>query len=189
MSKTDYPTNQWVADYFMDNYDWVTSATASEIEDYSIKDVSITTEDEREYPVEVKRIMGGWKLKEDGEFRDYFSKDIYEKLRFETDVTSGTPVYFVNAEDRYGNMENGKWRKLLDTRACLVFVAPDGMLMFSPKTLKEAFVGYADYLVSHTTEFGKKGARHFEKKAVIRLDYGTYVPCNPPAELFIKKPS
>ena len=192
MNKVDYPTNKWVADYFEANYDWVTSATASEIEDYSVKDVSITTDDDREYPVEVKRINGGYKMKEDGEFRDYFTRELYEKLRFESGTTSGTPVsgtpvYFVNAEDKFGNMENGKWKKLLNAKACLVFIAPDGMLLFSPKTLKEAFVGYADYLVKHTTEFGKKGSRHWEKKAVLNLEKGRYIPCNPPAELFTSK--
>ena len=74
----------------------------------------------------------------------------------------------------------------IQNHACLVYIAPDGMIIFNPKELKNAFVGYADYFVRHTTEYGKNNKRLWETKAVLDLSQGTYVPCNPPIELFEK---
>lgn len=189
MIKIDCEANRYVASALPLVYDWITAANADCNEDYSVGDVvfSAITEDMETvaYQLENKRIMGGWQLKYEGEWNPYFTCDIYSKLRFETDMASGTPIYFVNATDAYGNPENGKWNKLLKEHACLCYFAPDGLLLFSPKTLKEAFICYADYYVKHTTQFKNKRMR-WERKAVLDLTKGSYVPLNPPIELFEK---
>ena len=190
--KSDYDANKFVADTLASTFpEWILAAEAIPDENYKVNDIQFTAST-KGFPViycENKRIMGGYHLKEDGEFRDYFRRDIYRKLKFENQtVTSGTPVYFVNAEDRYGNMDNGKYRKILDENACLSFLSPDGILIYSCKTLREAFIGYADYYVSHTSEFGRNWeGKRWEKKAVIDLTKGCFIPCSPPSELFEKR--
>ena len=183
-------SNQYVASVIVDTFPEIIAASATTEENYKIDDIWFTAntlfDEYRAYQMENKTLKGGFRFKEDGEFRDYFTRDIYQKLRFYTDTTSGTPVYFINAEDKYGNMDNGKWQKLLNAHACLSFLAPDGIIIYGPGTLQQAFVGYADYLVSHTSEFGKKGERHWELKAVIDLSKGEYIPCTPPEEFFRK---
>ena len=189
--KTDYNANKYVAEQLMKTFPGhIIAAEAIENENYKVNDIQFTASTNG-YPVyfcENKTIKGGYCLKEDGDFRDYFSKDIYKKLRFEdTGITSGTPVYFVNATDTYGNLDKGKYQKLLDANACLSFLAPDGIVLFSPKTLREAFIGYADYYVSHTTDFGRSWERKkWEKKAVLDLCKGYFIPCTPPDDLFKK---
>lgn len=187
MIKTDCAANQYIAKTLRESYDWIINATADCEEDFSVSDVifsALTYENEvRCYDLEVKRIMGGWQLKYDGQWNTYFTGGIYRKLKFDTDVVSGKPIYFVNATDAYGNPENGKWKKLLDAHACLCYLAPDGLLLFSPKALKDAFIGYADYYVKHTTQFENRKMR-MERKAVILLEKGVYVPLSPPLELF-----
>lgn len=185
--KIEYETNKWVADAIVSAFpQFIIAAEATKEENYDVDDIRFTAATYSVHALENKTLKGGYKFKEDGEFRDYFTKDIYKKLKFERDITSGTPVYFVNAEDAYHNMSNGKWQKLLDNNACLSFLAPDGIYIFSPKTLRDAFVGYADYWVSHTTDLGKTGPKHPEKKAVLDMSKATHIPCNPP-ERFFKK--
>lgn len=188
-TKVDCESNRWLASALPSVYDWIVDAKADCEEDFTVADVvfSAMTDDNniKGFDLEAKRIMGGWQLKYDGEWNPYFTSEIYNKLKFEKDMASGTPIYFVNATDAYGNEENGKWKKLLDDHACLCYLAPDGLLLFSPKTLKDAFIGYADYYVKHTTQFDNKKMR-WERKAVISLEKGSYIPINPPIELFEK---
>lgn len=189
MIKVDCQANEYIASVLPKVYDWITAAKADCEEDYSIADVvfsAITNEKGiRCYDLEAKRIMGGWQLKYDGEWNPYFTSEIYGKLKFDADIVSGNPIYFVNASDAYGNTENGKWKKLIDAHACLCFLAPDGLLLFSPKALRDAFIGYADYYVKHTTQFENKKMR-WERKAVIMLEKGSYIPLSPPLEMFEK---
>ena len=185
--ETELKANEYIAQVLVNTYPGrILAASAVTEENYGVDDIWFTASTSSVYPMECKRIKGGYGFMEDGEFRDYFSRDIYKKLRFETDITSGTPVYFVNAEDRYGNEDNGKWARLMVSGACLSFLAADGMVIYNPEELREALVGFADYLVSHTSEFGKKGERHWERKAVVDLSKGTFIPCNPPDEILKK---
>lgn len=162
----------------------ITGFSVPDEEDYKISDAWIVSTASTEYPLENKTIKGGFNFKEDGQWRTYFTRDIYSKLNFETAVTTGTPVYFINAEDKFHNMENGKWQKLMtDDRSCLSFLAKDGIVLFSHKSLEKAFIGYATYYVSHTTEFGNKGPRKPEKKAVLDLSKGLFIPCDTPTIL------
>lgn len=180
MQKIDCEANRYVASALVYVYTWVTNATADCEEDFSVADVvfsAMTDGELSQHLLENKRIMGGYQLKYDGKWNNYFTSDIYDKLKFHTlSPEEGTPIYFVN---------DTKWDRLLDAHACLCFLAPDGMLLFSQKELKEAFLGYADYFVSHTTQFSNK-KRRWERKAILDLSKGSYVMLNPPMHLFIK---
>lgn len=193
MIKSDYPINCWVSSALCDYVPSIIAAQARMNEDYSIGDVdmsAVTISNPSGYsyfPLEVKSIKGGYGFKEDGQWRDYFIQDIYGKLRFRDEsIASGTPVYFVNGTDKYGDFSKGKFTKLLANHACLVFIAADGLVLFSPKSMQEAFLGYAAYKVRHTTEFGKDYERVWETKAVLDLTKGLFIPCTPPKELLIK---
>lgn len=189
MMKIDCSANQYVADKLKE-YDWVINATADCEENYWIDDVMFSAGTEENYigiPMEVKTLKGGWQFKYDDEWNPYFTCDIYNKLTWKSTVPEvGTPIYFVNATDAYGNFKKGKFGKLLDNHACLSFLAPDGILIYDHRALTEAFCGYADYLVRHTTEFGNNKRRLWETKAILDLSKATYVPCNPPIEIFEK---
>lgn len=180
MYKVDCEANKYVASALVSVYSWIINATASCEEDYSVGDVvfsAVTDGVLTSYDLENKRIMGGWQLKYSGQWNTYFTADIYDKLKFQTlPPEEGTPIYFIN---------DSKWNRLLDAHACLCFLAPDGILLFSHKELKEAFLCYADYYVKHTTQFGNR-TMSWEKKAVLNLSKGAYVPLNPPMELFYK---
>ena len=153
-------------------------------ENHGVDDAWIISLSHGAYPLENKTICGGWCFKEDGAFRDYFKKDLPGKMRLECDIPEDAPIYYVNAEARMGY---AKWDKLLASGACLSFLAADGILLFSPKDLKEGFLGFGYDLVSHTTEFGKKGARTWERKAILNLDRALFIPCNTPKEYLEKE--
>lgn len=190
--KQEYIINKWVADTLVEYLPGliIDAKATKEEENYGVDDIIFTSVTYNVYPLESKTLKGGFNFMKDGKFTDYFTRDIYKKLAFEdTGITSGTPVYFVNAEDRNHRKENGKWNKLLEARACLSYLAPEGIYIFSPKSLKDAFIGYADYWVSPTTEIGKPGPKHPEKKAILDMSKSTYIHCTPPPEFFIKLPS
>lgn len=180
MRRVEIDANKYVASALISAYPWVTNAIAPSEEDYTVGDVlfsAMTDCGVIGYQLENKSILGGYQLKYNGQWNTYFTSDIYDKLHFESlPPAEGTPIYFIN---------DSKWNRLLDAHACLCFLAPDGMLLFSHKELKEAFLCFADYYVSKTTQFGNK-KRGWERKAVLSLEKGTYIPLNPPAYLFDK---
>lgn len=190
MIKSDCSANKYVADKIKETYEWILNATADCRENFWIDDVMFSAGTEDNYigvPMEVKTLKGGWQFKYDGEWNDYFTCGIYNKLTWKAESPEvGTPIYFINATDAHGDFKNGKYTKLVDNHACLSFLGPDGIILYSWKNLQDAFAGYADYLVRHTTEFGRNNKRLWETKAVLRLDRGVYIPCNPPIELFEK---
>lgn len=190
MKKIEKERTEYVCQMLVENSGTtgIIKYTAPEEEDYKISDAWIISTSTTEYPLETKSILGGWGFKEDGEWRTYFTKDIYNKLHFETDIATGTPVYFVNAETEYRQEEGSKWDKLMkDNKSCLSFLAKDGIVLFSHKSMVDAFIGYAYYLTSHTTEIGNKGKRTREKKAVLDMTKGLFIPCDTPDKLLIKK--
>lgn len=100
----------------------------------------------------------------------------------------GKHIYFLNAEDKYHRIHNGKAFKVHNSNACLTYVAPDGLLIFNPTTLRKSFLGYAWYQVkSHTEEYDKQYNPAWELKAIYCLEGGSYNKANPPRELFNKK--
>lgn len=192
MKKSDYPVNCWVASALCDHVPVIIAAQAREDEDYEVADVDMSAatisnpSGYKYYPLEVKRIMGGFNFKEGGEWRTFFTQDYYGRLIFEDSaITSGTPIWIINAEDRTGGKDNAKFNKLVDNNACLAFVAADGIVLFSPKSLKSALVGYAYWFGKHTTDFKDKQIRK-EKKAVLDLSKGLFIECEPPKEFLLK---
>lgn len=191
-TKSDYTANQFVADLLMSTWPGNIKAEAVKYENYDINDLNISAYTDNflhytYYPLENKTVKGGYNFFEDGEWRTYFTSDIYEKLGFEdSGITSGTPIYFINATNQKGDFSKGKYQKILDAHGCLSFLAGDACLLFSPSALREAFIGYADYLVSHTTEIGKRGPKTLEKKAVLDLSKAYIVHCDTP-KVILKK--
>lgn len=165
-----------------------TGYTCPSVEDYGIDDAWVVSTAGTQYPLENKTICGGYTFKKDGEFRDYYKVEMYNRIRFEQDVASGAPLYILNAEDERGGRENCKWSKLVANEKSLVsFIAADGIVVFSHKTLMEALVGFGYYETHHSTEFGKQGGRRWERKAVIDLSKGLFISCRVPPKLLKKQ--
>ena len=189
MIKTDCRANQFVAS-ILPTIPPIFRAKADCTENYWIDDVMFSAGTEEHYigvPCENKTLKGGWQFKYDGDWNPYFTCGIYNKLSFKKEPpTAGTPIYFINATDAYGDFANGKYQKLIDNKAALTFLGPDCVILFTCKMLERAFCGYADYYVRHTTEFGGKNKRLWETKAVLDISKGLYIPCNPPIDIFEK---
>lgn len=88
-----------------------------------------------------------------------------------------TPVWIINATDKFGNRENAKLSKMLKEGQGLIYLAEDGLLLFSPKKFKEAIIGFGWQYLTHTEKFSDKSKR-FEQKAIIDLSKGTFIPWN-----------
>ena len=224
MRKTDCEINNWVASWMVDEYDWITNATADCVENYGIDDIvftAVTTCGDRLIKTqEVKSLKGGKQFKYDGMWNNYFytsnPEGIISKMMFgntpppdmdildvphQWEPNSFTPeyrqlpeewenkhIYILNAEDKYHRVHNGKFYKVVENNACLCYVAPDGLILFNPKTLRKAVLGYAWFRnSSHTEEFNKDNVPCWELKVIIDLEKGSYHPANPPKELFNKK--
>ena len=189
MVRIDCKANQYVAKTLEEKVAPIFRATADCYETYGIDDLWFSAGTEENYigvPCENKTLKGGWQFKYEDEWNPYFTIGIYNKLNFKSEPPeAGTPIYFINATDAHGDYSKGKYQKLIDNKASLTFLAPDCIIFYTWKMLKDAFCGYADYYVRHTTEFGNN-RRLWETKAVLRLDKGLYIPCEPPLELFEK---
>jgi hypothetical protein len=190
MIRIDCQANKYVANTLETRVPLIFRAVADCTETYGIDDIWYSAGTEANYagfPCENKTSKGGWKFKYDDDWNEYFTCGIYNKLDFKGEPPAvGTPIYFINATDAYGNYERGKFSKLLDNKASLTFFAPDCIIFYTWKMLEDAFMGYADYYVKHTTEFGGYNKRRWETKAILNLNKGLYIPCDPPIELFEK---
>jgi len=187
MKKVDCDTNRWLAEalVLMSAETMVFAATASCDENYGPDDLWISAFTLNgnwvALPLENKAIKGGYQLKYDGEWNTYFSTQnpngIMKKLSGDTIPETGF-IYFINSS---------KYNKLVANNCCLAYLAPDGFILFSPKKLKEAFLGMAWYKnKSHTEEFGEWYNPHWEEKALINLETGTYYHIQGPIEIFLK---
>lgn len=87
------------------------------------------------------------------------------------------PLQMLNAADKYGRKENAKLTKLLRDGCGLVYLAEDGLLLFSPKQLKDAIVGYGWVYLAHTKELNDT-SKKFEYKALIDMSKGKFIPVN-----------
>lgn len=100
MVKTDCAINNWVADWLVGNYDWISNATASCEENYGVDDVvftaTTTNGDEIVKYDEVKSIKGGFCLKYGENWNEWFSADnpngIIKKMKFGNVPPSGMPI-------------------------------------------------------------------------------------------------
>lgn len=189
--KSDYSANLFVAELLQSTWPTI-KADVPQYENFDVNDINLSAYTDNflhytYYPLENKTIKGGYNFFEEGEWRTYFTCDIYRKLYFEdTAITSGIPVYFINATNQKGNFSKGKYQKILDAHGCLSFLAGDACLLFSPSALKEAFIGYATTFVSHTSEIGEKGPRIPEKKAVLDLSKAYILYCDTPKDILSK---
>lgn len=186
MEKIDCERNRHLAERLVAHSaeTMIFAATADCDENYGIDDLwvsAFTIGGWIALPMENKTILGGYRLKYGDEWNDYFdttnTRGIMRKLSGDTIPESGH-IYFVNAY---------KFKKLIDYNACLAYLAPDGFILFSPHTLKKAFLGYAYYKnKSHTEEYSPYYNPHWEEKALIDLEVGTYYKDEGPIEIFMK---
>lgn len=190
MLKIDCKANQYIAKVLEEKVNPIFRAKADCEENYGIDDIMFSAGTKDRFvgvPCECKTLKGGWKFKYGGEWNEYFTIGIYNKLVFKKDPPIvGTPIYFINATDAYGDYSKGKYQKLIDNNASLTFLAPDCIIFYTEKMLEKAFLGYADYYVRHKTEYGGNNKRLWETKAILDLSKGLYIPCDPPIELFEK---
>lgn len=190
MERIDCPRNKYVARVLEENIPQIIRANADCIEDFEIDDIMLSAMTNNTIigiPCENKTLLGGWQFKYDGDWNPYFTSDIYDKLKFHgPPPDEGTPIYFINATDSRGDYELGKYNKLIVSGGALTFLAPDCVIFYTCPMLKDAFVGYADYLVRRKTEYGNDYKRHWEIKSVLNLNKGLYIPCKPNIELFEK---
>lgn len=96
----------------------------------------------------------------------------------------GKHIYMLNAEDKWHGITNCKTYKVFQKNACLFYIAPDGLILFTPKRLREAFLGYAWFKCKHTKEIGNNDEYVWELKAFFDLDKGAYYPLELDKELF-----
>ena len=176
--KNDYDANTWVSTFLNEHFDWVINSTAAVNENYWINDIDLSASTKsgelKYYPIEMKVIKGGYLF----HGNTWFIDGIRKKSILPDDVDANIRLYILNKE---------KYEKLVEHHAVLIYLFPDGILMFSPKTLKKAFVCFGEYLnKSHTEEFGEKYNPHYETKAFLDLDKGCFIECDPPKNLFEK---
>ncbi len=187
MQKVDCDSNRWLAEalVLLSGETNVFAATADCDENFGVDDLWIsaytTSGNLVGLPLENKTIKGGFQLKYEGEWNPYFStanpKGISRKISGET--PENKYVYFINSS---------KFERLIENNACLAYLAPDGFLLFSPPSLKKAYLGDIWYLnKSHTEEFGEGYHPHYEPKALLDLEKGRYYKVKGPYEIFQKK--
>lgn len=187
MQKVDCDSNRWLAEalVLLSGETNVFAATADCEENFQVDDLWIsaytTSGNWVGLPLENKTIKGGFQLKYEGEWNPYFStanpKGISRKISSET--PENKYVYFINSS---------KFERLIENNACLAYLAPDGFLLFSPKSLRKAYLGEIWYLnKSHTEEFGQGYSPHYELKALLNLEEGRYYKVKGPYEIFQKK--
>ena len=188
MHKVDCDSNKWLAQalVLLSAETQVFAATADCTENFDIDDLWISAFTKSgnwtSMPIENKAIKGLFQLKYDGEWNSYFStanpKGIMKKLSGSTIPEDGH-VYFINYP---------KYEKLVENNAGLAYLAPDGFIIYSPASLKKAFLGKVWYKnKSHTEEINPWFNPHWEEKALIDLEAGRYFPIEGPIELFKKK--
>ena len=186
--KVDCESNNWLADalVILSGMTKVFAASADCEENYDVDDLWISAWTNSgnwvALPLENKTIKGGFQLKYDGQWNDYFSvenpKGIVKKLSGDTIPETGF-IYFINSS---------KYNKLVANNCCLAYLAPDGFILFSPRRLRKAYIGNAWYLnKSHTEEISPWYSPHWEEKALINLEKGTYYHIQGPKEIFKKK--
>lgn len=67
----------------------------------------------------------------------------------------------------------------------LVYLAQDGMIIWTNKQLKEAFLGYMWLWCPHTQDFDNN-EYGFELKALFDMSKGTYIKCDVPKEVLAR---
>jgi len=232
-NRTDKKALEWVSSYQVENYDWVSSVTYPETEDFDI-DLTLTTVDGDVYKEEVKTSRNHCLKDELGNWNDYYSlsstNGMYRNLYWgnlpdKTDTVGQirnidynsinffpsieeqikmdfnpreTPehlkdkyVYVLNASaiDRWNGgvnllPNNCKFYQMMQgSDKCLIYLAGDGFLIWNPRQLKEAFLGYVWMYCKHTNDFANQD-RSYELKAMFDMSKATYKKADVPTEIF-----
>lgn len=108
---------------------------------------------------------------------------------FETDTTpmpeflaGDKPIHVINSTTRNGELK-GKIHKMLEARAGLIFLREGEILVYTPKALKNAILGYLWIKCKPTTDFSYEPP-HWERKAAIDLTKYSYkIKCKVPEDL------
>lgn len=186
--RKDYDRLKYVERILNDNYEWL-QTHVNEEEDYET-DIQCTTS-ALTFGFEVKTISssyGGlvdndyWTTKSARGDKWRWCTSASTQEEFWADRTPSpdfgdTPIQMLNAYDKYGRRKGAKLTKLLDNRDGLIYLAKDGMLIFSPKALREAIIGYGWVYLPHHKELNDKSCK-FEYKALIDLSRGRFLPLN-----------
>lgn len=105
------------------------------------------------------------------------------------DNIKGKRIYYLNATAWDNTTANAKSRKLFSKgNYYLIYLGRDGLLIFNPKQLRKAFLGYAWNKVTHTEDIkGGDKKKRWELKTMLDMDKGTFISKPTPPELLIKQ--
>ena len=100
-------------------------------------------------------------------------------------------VYVLNASsiNRWnGNVEimpyNCKaYQMFKEPNSCLIYIAEDGYLIWNPKQLREAFLGYVWMYCKHTNDFQNQD-KSYELKAMFDMSKAKFIKTDVPKEIF-----
>lgn len=99
---------------------------------------------------------------------------------------SDTPIHVVNASTRNGLREGSKIDKILKGRWGLIYVRRGEILLFSPRDVEKAILGYFWIWVTPTEDFNDGLPPHWELKAAIDISkFTSRIECEVP-EKFVK---
>ena len=194
--RTDIERLRRVKEILNQNYSWL-DVEFNEEEDYGI-DLQVTghTEDgDVPFEMEVKTITPSYgTIKDkDGNYGDFFCHIAARNRKWRWCATASSqsdfwadktpspelgnkPIHVLNAADKFGNKQNSKLNKLLTNNFGLIFLTKDWLIIFSPKQLKRAIVGYGWLYQEHTKELRDKSSK-FEYKALLDLSKASkYIP-------------
>lgn len=159
-----------------------TATGCTEYEDHSGCDFWFEIDGKR-HSVELKTVCGCF----NGGKKYLPSNPKWDWETFDGDVAPTGRTWMLNYLECDG-VTPGKFQRL-EPDECLVYLFMDGWLIFNPKALKEAFLGTAVYTCSRRQEFEKKYLLECipQRKAVINLEAGSFVPCTPPDDFFVHK--
>lgn len=100
-------------------------------------------------------------------------------------LKGGIPIHVINDTDYYGGTENAKKNKALEGKWGLIFVMEGKILIYSPKAVKRAILGYIWIKVYHS-KWNQKV--QWERKAVIDLSaYSRKIECDVPDDFLERK--
>ena len=100
------------------------------------------------------------------------------------DDASGRCAVVLNATDYYDSRENAKYEKLLESDSWLAFLSKDGVLYFKGrKEIEDASI--CECLMHCWHKGDKKGPMRYERKVLLDIEKGHWIPCKVPRKFFI----
>lgn len=112
----------------------------------------------------------------------------YEEINKDTtpipENIKNKPIYIINATMQSGLIKKNKYESkgykiYRQWDRYLTYNMKDGILIFTPKRLRDAYLGYCWYLTTHTTDF-KEGSKEkiWELKIILDLSKAMYIKKN-----------